>query len=116
MGFLTKAAAIALSVLASVFGEVEAPEAGAVRERAPMRAVGAPQPIVWVTKGRQGGTLLFVPRPATGLDSESQRFLELITRGREGSKPMARRPWFVEPSANTTADVLQALFGDGGGI
>jgi hypothetical protein len=115
MEFLAKAASIVLSVLVSAFTQVEpmGPAPDLLPE--PMqRTVQAPE-----ARYERPVVRLVVLRPPAArpvMDAETSRFLELISRGQTGSKPVARVPWYARkralafPGVDEATDVLEAFF------
>ncbi len=128
MEFFAKAAALALSVLASIFTNVEAPEAQAkaapvasqVSQQRPQQAKYVVYCSNEASKDRQVTLVVFKPLAQTSLpDPESVRFLEWIGRAQNGSKPLAVRPWYANtdpfnaPSIGESADILRTLLTGG---
>ncbi len=125
MDFFARAAAIALSVLASLFTNVEAPKAQAKAAPVVSRAsLSHPaQVVVYSTSKSAKGQpmkLVILSRPSVPmpLDSESERFLAWIGKGQSGTKPLAVNPWYTQtdlfstPTVDGTADILRALLVD----
>ena len=120
MEFFAKAAAIVLSVLASVFTSVEPPKAEAVAR--PVVSQAQP-PQAQLAPGHSFASathpvrIVVVHSPKVGLspDPESDWLLALITQSRKGSKPVAARPWYAQgglfdaPMFGDTTDLLRAL-------
>lgn len=120
MEFFANAAAIALSVLASLFTNVEAPKAKAASVVSQVALPKQTEPtcfIVTCTKETETIHLaVFRPLPQVGRpDPESERFLEWIKSAQTGTKPLAVEPWYTQtevfstPTFRETADILGAL-------
>jgi hypothetical protein len=120
--FFANAAAIALSVLASLFTNVEAPKAqtkaAPVVSQAALPNQTEPKRFI-VTCTKETGTIhlaVFRPLPQVGkTDPESERLLEWIKSAQTGTKPLAVEPWYARtdvfsaPTFRETADILGAL-------
>ncbi len=122
MEFFANAAAIALSVLASIFTNVEAPRAQAkaapVVSQASLLEPTEPTRLVFTCTKETGAVhvTVFRPLPQAGeTDPESERFLEWIKSAQTGTKPLAVEPWYTRtdvfstPTFRETADILGAL-------
>ncbi len=122
MEFFANAAAIALSVLASLFTNVEAPKAQATAAPVVSQAALPSQKeptrfIVTCTKETETIHLaVFRPLPQVGKpDPESERFLKWIKSAQTITKPLAVEPWYTQtdvfsaPTFRETADILGAL-------
>jgi hypothetical protein len=118
MELFTRAAAIALSVLASLFTNVEPPRPAASAAPA-VRQVALPKPAepkksVVVCTDHAGSVRIAVFQPLPRVaepDAETQRFLDWIGKGQTTAKPIAVKPWFAQTDAFAapTADILRAL-------
>lgn len=123
METLIKAAALAVSVLASIFTTVETPKANTVAppKMAPV-FYGPPAPAELTTR-----TLVFtkddftivIVEPKSVDDPASGAFQEWIKTAPNPKAISTEKPWFMgdffdKPSAGRASEVLRALFTNGG--
>ncbi len=120
MEFLAKAAAIAISVLASVFTNVQAPKvAEAEPSKARMTPVfygpPAPQrPLERTFVLQNEGVTIVIVQPLEQVDPFNSAFEEWITSTPDPKAISSSKPWYMHdffrrPTAEQASEVLRAL-------
>ena len=125
MEFIVKAAALAFSILASVFGGSDAPKAAPVQNPAVASRQASPPSTVRFSTAQ--GTpaprivrVMFIrPRSAsTVLDPDAERFLALVRSRPTVKHAMTGLPWYAkfessrEDQVKAAVDVFRALVSD----
>lgn len=116
MEFLAKVAALALTVIASVFTDVQP----AVAPAKPAPAVAQAASTVRHFEPPVVTVVVIRPVMPTRPDHESERFLQWIRAAQQGSKPVAQEPWFTRtdeftvPSLKESVNILETLLSNQG--